>query len=217
MSLVLDYGPFITGFIGNNYKMDEVFISESLKRCDRLLSTVNYEKPSILILEDYFELLDERVKKLFYPCHLVFWRNKIFYLLRQYFDYNAFNKGYKDQFFTNEKRIKFKISKILNERTKIEKLWTLNEKDITEMIMENKHFLFNLGKNIPNKTLEKISHIFALILSWEYGYISEIYKKVQKIDVNKISDFMLIKQIVQLESIIRNVKKDKVNYTIKLN
>ncbi len=217
MNLVLDHGHFITGYIGNLYKLDEIFISDTIIRSDRLLACTEYEKPSILIMEDYYELLDDKLKKLFYPCHLVFWNNKIFYVLRQYFNYNSFIKGYKDHFFTNSKKLKFKISKILDERTKIEKLWTLNSKNITEMIVENKHFLYNLGSNIPYKTIEKISQIFAFILSWEYSYIMDIYNKVEKFDVNKMSDFMLIKLIVQLEPIIEKVKKENVNYTINLN
>ena len=217
MNVVLDYGRFVTGYMGNMYKLDEIFISETFTRCNKLFTLINYEKPSILLMEDYYELLDEKVRKLFYPCHLLYWNDKILYLLRQYFNYKSFSKGYKDQFFTIKKKIKFKISKIIDERTKIEKLYNLNSKDITEMIMENRQFIYNIGNNIPTRILEKISHIFALILSWEYNCILDLYNKIGKIDVNKISDFMLIKQIVQFEAIVRKVKKEKVNYTINLN
>lgn len=196
--------------------MDEIYISESIQRSCKFLEFSNFEKPSILLMEHFYELLDEKVRRLFYPCNLVYFREKIFYVLRQYLDYNKFEKYHNIQI-NKIQRIKFKISKILDERTKIEKLWLIHNKDITEMVLQNKHFLYNIGRKIPYKILDKISYIFALILGWEYRSLATKYNKLIKLDVNKISDHMLIKLIIRLKLMIDKVKREGLNYTIKLN
>jgi hypothetical protein len=214
LNLIFDYGQFITGYIGNSFKLDEIFISECITRCDRFLKTIKYEMPSILLLEDYYEVLDEKVKRLFYPCHLIHWRQKIFYLYRQYIDYKQFHKTGCNEEIILKKILKFKNSKILKHRNRVNKLFKYCNKDMTDMIIDSKYFIFNVERNVPHKVLEKISLIYDHILSCNYDTVSELYMKVQKFSEDKIIDEMLKRQIRQLESTIALIRRERINHTL---
>ena len=90
---MINSGQLINGLHGSDFKLDEIFLSKKLDFYEILSKKIKYELPSLLISNDVYSDLSEKLQENFYPSEIIRksennGHDKYELLYRQYIDFS---------------------------------------------------------------------------------------------------------------------------------
>ncbi len=214
INLILGYDDFYMGYVGSEYKIEELILSKQINENEKILCNLESERISILLRDNFFRHIAQEIKGIYYPCHIIKINGKTEYLYRQYINYDKLKILNKISLIKFEFEL-LNINTILRQRNKLDKHFRLISHDIAEVIMSHKYFIDNVGQTVPFSTIENIKKFYFYLQKYDYIECKSIYKMIISINTN-LSDNWLLNHILNLDSVLINSKKKNINFTIEI-
>jgi hypothetical protein len=196
--LYLDFGRFIGGYIGGEYKIDEIYLSSKIDHAYRILNSVHYKHTSILLFEDYYELLDTTVRNFTYPCGLYKKDGELRRLYRQVQCESDEIIPY-DDVDTPPSGVEF----ILGHRFMVETDFLACKGNMSEFITENDDFCENVVGFRSFKITKCLTDLYGHVCMAESDLFQKVILKIKKLKVSNIGDVELKMQVINLQKTLR--------------
>jgi len=231
LNLIIDYGEIHNGIIGSTYKLDEIFIGKNFSYFQDLSSKLNYNLPSIIISNNIYEVLSQRLKDNFYISDIVLKKIKDNgshirdLVFRQYIDFSE--KKYLEENLTEKSKKKdvnlfLKKQKINEESINFFKILKETSVDFEEYFIKDTEIKINTNF-INNNIINAINGIFLDVLNKNFLESQKKIKHVLKnINVyNEIFEYNIshvLKELeIKLRKYIDSKNNDEVFFTVDVS
>jgi hypothetical protein len=226
--MYLDYGEFIGGYVGYQFKMDEVYLSPKINQAEKILQEISSRGNSIFIFEDYYELLEDNLKQYLYPSALIKLtaQSLCYTLFRQFMVESLNNKSHRPSLFNSpldeddiesffKDDIKTIINNILKNRKDIEADFFSSDHDMTTFILDDEAFRLNTGGKVNFQLTQALTLLFKNICTNQVSECYEIVRFIDKMKKLKIYDSELKKQVLVIKQFLSE-SVIPINFTIEI-